>query len=71
VRRVLDAGGAGKGLIGGGKTVVHGVARDEGGSAEGDVELVTGAVVVAAGLATASRHAYGEEGGHYGRSKAV
>ena len=41
----------------------HGLSRDEGGGAEGDGELVAGAVVVAGGLAGSVWHDDGVEGG--------
>lgn len=68
---VLDAGGAGKVLVLGAEAVEHVVAAYKGGSAQGHVQLVACAVVVAAGLAAAAGDLDGEQGGDDGGRKII
>lgn len=68
---VLDLGGARKLLVFGRKGVKHFVAAHERRGAEGNLELVTGAVVVTANLLPATGDLDGEECGYDRRGKTV
>jgi len=60
VRSVFDAARAHEGFVGRGEDVVHGVSAHERCRAEGDLDFVAGAVVVAESLCSAFWHADGE-----------
>lgn len=71
MRCVLDLGGADKLLIFGRESVVHGVARHKGSGAEGDSQLVIGAVVVQQRLLTSPGDTDCEQRRHHGRGESV